>query len=55
MLDPYNIKCDVWSAGMILYEMLTGKEMFEHVKKKNELLKEIAKFSNPSYRAPIPK
>ncbi len=55
VLDPYNIKCDVWSAGMILYEMLTGKEMFEHVKKKNELLKEIAKFSNPSYRAPIPK
>ena len=38
-LDPYNEKCDVWSAGLILYEMLTGKEMFEHIKKKNDLLK----------------
>lgn len=33
-LEPYNEKCDVWSAGLILYEMLTGKEMFEHIKKK---------------------
>ena len=54
-LDPYNEKCDVWSAGLILYEMLTGKEMFEHIKKKNDLLKEVAKFANPNHKAPIPK
>lgn len=29
--------------------------MFEHVKKKNDLLKEVGKFSSPSHKAPIPK
>lgn len=54
-LDAYNEKCDVWSAGLILYEMLTGKEMFQHIKKKNDLLKEVAKFANPNHKIPIPK
>lgn len=55
-LDPeYGQKCDVWSAGLILYELLTGKEMFEHVKKKIDLLKEVGKFSNVNYRVDIPK
>jgi len=40
-LRPYNEKCDVWSAGLILYEMLTGHEFFEHVKTKKQLLSEI--------------
>ena len=54
-LEPYNEKCDVWSAGLILYEMLTGKEMFAHVKKKSELLKEVASFSSESHKIKMPK
>lgn len=44
-LRPYNERCDVWSAGLILYEMLTGHEFFEKVKTKKQLLNEIEKFN----------
>lgn len=37
-LQSYDERCDVWSAGLILYEMLTGKEMFQSVKTKMQLL-----------------
>lgn len=29
--------------------------MFQHIKKKNDLLKEVAKFASSSHKAPIPK
>lgn len=30
--ENYNQNCDVWGAGLILHEMLTGKHPLEHVK-----------------------
>jgi serine/threonine protein kinase len=38
-LEPYDQKCDVWSAGLILYEMLVGRELFANVKTRKELMK----------------
>lgn len=35
--------------------MLTGKEMFEHVKKKAELLREVASFAKDPNKVKIPK
>ena len=54
-LQAYGQKCDVWSAGLILYEMLTGKEMFSHVKTKVQLTQEIDKFASPNKKIGYPK
>lgn len=54
-MEQYDQKCDVWSAGLILYEMLMGKEMFAHVKTKAQLLQEIDKFNSPNKKIGYPK
>lgn len=54
-LEQYDQKCDVWSAGLILYEMLVGKEMFAHVKTKAQLMSEIEKFKSPNKQINYPK
>jgi serine/threonine protein kinase len=54
-LEQYDQKCDVWSAGLILYEMLVGKEMFAHVKTKAQLMSEIDKFKSPNKQINYPK
>ena len=45
----------MWSAGLILYEMLTGREFFEHVKTKKQLLAEIEKFNTGNAQLNYPK
>jgi len=54
-LEAYDQKCDVWSAGLILYELLTGSEMFKHVKNKKQLQEELNKFKKGGRKVDYPK
>lgn len=40
--DEFDLKCDIWSAGVIMYSLLSGKMPFEG-KNKDEIYKEIKK------------
>lgn len=37
--QSYSERCDVWGAGMVLYEMLTQKQLFQGVKVQKELFR----------------
>ena len=40
-MNAYNQKCDVWNAGLILFEMLTGQSLFAKIKTKMQLFREL--------------
>jgi serine/threonine protein kinase len=45
--QPYNAKCDIWSSGIILYQMIYGKLPFDG-KNKYALCQQIL-FNEPNY------
>ena len=49
-LEAYNHNCDVWAGGLILVEMLTGSNPFDHIKTFPELKAEWVKFEKGEKR-----
>ena len=49
--QSYDTKCDVWSAGVLMYILLSGKPPFDG-SNNQEILKEVVK-GQPSFTEPI--
>lgn len=45
--DPYNHKVDIWSIGVIIYEMMTGNTPFGRPNNHRELMQKIK--TNPIF------
>jgi len=48
--EKYNAKCDIWSAGIILYQLIFGKvpwDCFNHMSHYNDIKKDCLQFPNP--------
>jgi len=52
--QPYTIKADMWSFGVIIYKLVTGKAPFES-QKSSEVLKKLHESTNIEYSDEIPK
>jgi serine/threonine protein kinase len=53
LITTYDGRCDVWSAGLTLYEMITGQMLFIGVKTYDALMSEIKKLEKDDYKIPI--
>ena len=49
---PYTSSVDMWSLGLILYQMVTNKLPFDHCKTTIELLNELKKYKSASIQIP---